>query len=104
MKRSRVAANSWRSKSVISISIRMAPTRRSFGAASGCGRAGKGGVPMAGNCELAEGVARTLGDRGGTRVSAVDWKVEGRRTTKSGKHCADLQAGGTVDWNARASG
>jgi hypothetical protein len=37
MKRSRVAANSWRSKSVISISIRMAPTRRSFGAASGCG-------------------------------------------------------------------
>ena len=52
--------------------------------------------------KMAEGVAGAFGDHGGGGISSTDRAGSDWRTPKSGEHCADLQAGGAVDWNAGA--
>jgi integrase/recombinase XerD len=63
---------------------------------------GEGRVSVAGDGEMAEGVAGTLGNHGGGGISSADRTGSNRRAPESREHCAHLQAGGAVDWNARA--
>jgi hypothetical protein len=68
----------------------------------GRGRAGEGGVIITGGGEMAEDLAGAREDRGKTSVSSSDGKGANWRTTKCREHCANLQAGCAMAWDARA--
>ena len=52
--------------------------------------AGEGGLPLAGDCEMAEGAAGTPKDQGGGGISATDREGTDWRTAESGKHLSHL--------------
>ena len=64
---------------------------------------GEGGVSVAGDGEVVEGLVGALEDRGRGGISAAYRAKPSRRAAESGEYCADLQAGGTVDWDAGES-